>query len=105
MNVRPVCDHPACTVDYTFNFDMRRFNILDHFILSGTLHEKCVGREYVLHDVDNYSDHDPIMLELVLDVQYVGFLKMCIRLVLHGRRLVNQTCLIIGHRWRVIYAV
>ena len=65
MNVRPVCGHPKCTIDYTFNFDMSRFNILDHCLLSGVLYEKCVQTAYV--------DHDPILLHLDLDVQYVGF--------------------------------
>jgi len=26
-----------------------------------------------LHDIDNLSDHDPIQLELGLDLQYIGF--------------------------------
>jgi len=69
---RPVCGHHRCTVDYTYNFNMSRFNVLDHFLLSGVLYDSCVERSYVLHDVDNLSDHDPIMLDLVLDVQYVG---------------------------------
>jgi len=73
MNVRPVCGHPKCTIDYTFNFDMSRFNVLDHFLLSGVLYEKCVQTAYVDHAVDNLSDHDPILLHLDLDVQYVGF--------------------------------
>lgn len=42
-------------------------------MLSGALYEKCVQRAYVSHDVDNLSDHDPILLHLDLNVQYVGF--------------------------------
>jgi len=73
MNVKPVCVHPNCTIDYTYNFDMSRFNVLDHFLLSGVLYENCVQKAYVLHDIDNLSDHDPIQLELGLNLQYIGF--------------------------------
>jgi len=52
---------------------MVRFNLLDHFLLSGVLYDKCVVKAYALHDIDNMSDHDPILLDLGLDVQYVGF--------------------------------
>jgi len=73
MNIKPVYGHFNCNIDYTYNFDMSRFNTLDHFLLSGVLYEKCVDGACVLHEVDNLSDHDPILLELSLDVQYVGF--------------------------------
>ena len=72
MNVKSVCGHPNSTIDYTYNFGMSRFNILDHFLLSGVLYENCVVRAYVLHDVDNLSDHDATFLDLDLDVRYVG---------------------------------
>ena len=52
---------------------MLRFNVLDHFLLSGTLYSKSVESIYVLHDVDNFSDHEPIVLQLLFDVGCVGF--------------------------------
>ena len=72
VNVKPVCHHPSCVIDYSYNFDMIRFQVLDHFLLSGVLYDKCVERAYVVHDVDNLSDHDPILLDIGLDIQYVG---------------------------------
>ena len=42
MNIKPVYGHSNCNIDYTYNFDMSRFNTLDHFLLSGVLYEKCV---------------------------------------------------------------
>jgi hypothetical protein len=51
---------------------MQRFSILDHFILSGTLFDMCVAGVSVHHDVDNLSDHDPIVLQLNIDVQFVA---------------------------------
>jgi exonuclease III len=56
----PTIRHMHCNVDYTYNFSMERFSILDHFILSGILYNTCVDGIYVLHDVDNISDHDPL---------------------------------------------
>ena len=44
-----------------------------YFLLSGVLYDYCVQRAYVSHDIDNLSDHDPIQLELGLDLQYIGF--------------------------------
>ena len=43
---------------------MLRFNTLDHFIVSGDLFATAVNTLTVIHDVDNTSDHDPIVLEL-----------------------------------------
>jgi hypothetical protein len=54
---------------------MERFSILDHFILSGILFDKCVNNASVIHHVDNTSDHDPITLQLTLDAKYVGTSK------------------------------
>jgi hypothetical protein len=60
-------------IDYTYNFSMERFSILDHFLLSSTLHNTCIDKISVMHDVDNISDHDPIFLKPKLDVKYIGF--------------------------------
>ena len=68
----PVIQHSSCNIDYTYNFNMSRFNILDHFLLSGTLFDVCVTSAYVVHDIDNTSDHDPIILRLSLDIKYVS---------------------------------
>ena len=65
--------HDKCQIDYSYHFNMSRFNVLDHFLLSGTLYNKSVERIHVLHDVDNLSDHEPIVLQLLLDLQCVGF--------------------------------
>jgi uncharacterized protein (DUF2249 family) len=52
---------------------MERFSILDHFLVSSTMYNTCVNKVGVLYDVDNTSDHDPIFLEVKLDVNYIGF--------------------------------
>ena len=33
LNVWPVVRHPVSEVDFTYNFGMKRFSIIDHFIL------------------------------------------------------------------------
>jgi exonuclease III len=71
IGLLPIIRHSACTVDYTYNFDMQRFSILDHFILSGTLFDDCISSASVLHNVNNLSDHDPIFLCLNIDVKHI----------------------------------
>ena len=52
---------------------MSRFNVLDHFLLTGTVFHNSLCRAFAIHDVDNISDHDPVALQLILDMKYVGF--------------------------------
>ena len=56
---------------------MTRFSILDHFLLSGTLFAASVMSASVVHDVDNTgtSDHDPLVLNLLLDARYIDLSK------------------------------
>jgi exonuclease III len=66
--INPVIRHPCNTVDFTYNFNMKTFSAIDHFILSEQLFCKAVKCVSVLHDVDNISDHDPLYIELELTV-------------------------------------
>lgn len=68
--------HGLCDIDYTYNFDMCRFSILDHFLLSGLIFDESVNQISVLHSVDNISDHDPIVLHLAL---------VCLHLIVNDR--------------------
>lgn len=70
VGLKPTIRHAASTIDYTYNFDMKRFSILDHFIISGTLFDNCIYSASVLHEVDNLSDHDPIFLGLNIDIKH-----------------------------------
>jgi len=70
IGLNPTIRHAASTVDYTYNFDMKRFSILDHFIISGILFDNCISTVSVLHEIDNLSDHDPIFLDLNIDVKH-----------------------------------
>jgi hypothetical protein len=58
---------------YSYSFNMSRFNVLDHFLLSSTLYNEAVDCVSVLHDVDNLSDHEPIVLQMSLKIHCVGF--------------------------------
>jgi len=56
----PAIHHVKNTVYYTCNFNMSRFGILDHFFVD-IIFDKSVISHHVIHDVDNFSDHKPIL--------------------------------------------
>ena len=49
--------------------------MFDHFLLSETLFNESVDSFSVLHDIDNLSDHKPIILGLRFNVHCLGFLE------------------------------
>jgi exonuclease III len=69
--LQPAIRHVACNIDYTYNFNMSRFSVIDHFILSGTLYDECISSLSVLHEADNMSDHDPLFMELKIDAKFI----------------------------------
>ena len=71
--LHPIGRHDKCSIDYTYHFSMTRFNILDHFLLSGTLFSNSVEQAFVLHDPDNTSDHDHIAIKFAFELQHIGF--------------------------------
>jgi hypothetical protein len=64
IKIVPIVRHCNNAVDYTYNFNMKHFSLLDFFVLSSTLFDKAVDRVSVVHDADNLSDHDPVFLTL-----------------------------------------
>jgi endonuclease/exonuclease/phosphatase family metal-dependent hydrolase len=64
VNLRPVLKHSKYSIDNTYNFNICRFTILDHFLLSDIIFNTSVVSIHVLHDVHNISDHEPIVLHL-----------------------------------------
>jgi len=66
-NICPVIRHELSTVDYTYNFRMQRFSTLDHFIISDAMFTNFVQSCVALHDGDNLSDHDPLMVKTEWD--------------------------------------
>jgi len=46
----PVIRNKCSTVDYTYHLCMKRFATIDHFL--------AVIEQFVMHDVDNTSDHE-----------------------------------------------
>ena len=75
VSLYPTVWHAMSAIDYSFDFNMLRFSILDHFILSGALFDDCVLSVAVKHDPDNLSDHDPIMLHLNLVSKFLAMDK------------------------------
>jgi len=74
-NLFPVIRHSSSTVDYTYHFSMKHFTCIDHFIVSETLFQSAVKLQYVLHDVDNTSDHEPVCMLLDINVARVNIRK------------------------------
>jgi exonuclease III len=75
--LRSFCDDQSLTaadgfhnssIDYTYNFNMTCFSTLDHFLVSCILFNSCLTSVSVIHDVNNLSDHEPIIMGLELAV-------------------------------------
>ena len=73
----PVFRHEHSTVDDTHHFNMKCFNNMDHFIVSEQLYQAAILKRFVLHDVDNTSDHDPLCIHVALDVAHNRLLSAC----------------------------
>jgi len=61
----PLVKHPANTVDYTYQFSMSPFHVLDHFIVSGILLRRLC-KVLMFRILLTMADHDPLMIELVI---------------------------------------
>ena len=70
--------HSNSTIDYTHHFNMKHFSRLDHFVVSERLYQASVCKQFVIHDVDNTSDRDPLCKHLALTVEQM---KLCSRVV------------------------
>jgi endonuclease/exonuclease/phosphatase (EEP) superfamily protein YafD len=68
LNLNVALRHDKCEIDYSYHFNMSRFSVLDHYLLSGTQYNKSVESIHVLHDADNLSDLEPIVLQLLFDL-------------------------------------
>ena len=60
INLYPVIRHTCSNVDDTHHFNMSRFTVLDHFIVSGGLFYTTISSFYYVHSADNTFDHEPI---------------------------------------------
>ena len=54
---------------------MTSFSLIGHFLLSDQLYHNCVSNVCVVHEVDNCSDHDPVLLHLDIHVNRVSYTK------------------------------
>ena len=65
-------------IDYTYQFAMERFSVIDHFLLlqhKSKVDSDVVKNFYVEHNVDNCSDHDPLFLVLNIDISQIDSAK------------------------------
>ena len=56
-------------IDFTYNFNMERFSIIDHFMVPNYVFESHIKAVTTVHDVDNLSDHDPVSMQIGLVVR------------------------------------
>jgi len=49
------------SIDFTLNFNNERFSIIDHFIVPGSVFKFSINSVCVIHEVDNLSDHKPLL--------------------------------------------
>ena len=49
LNMLSVNQHPKSKVDFTY-FNMKRFSIIDHFVLPAYIFERCIDQVAVIHD-------------------------------------------------------
>jgi len=68
----PVVKHINANIDYTYHFGMWRFSVLDQFLLSGTLFGNAVSSVSVVHDIDITSDHEPVVMNLSLQMRFLA---------------------------------
>lgn len=84
--VEPVLYHENCRIDFTYLFNMNRFRMLDHSLLSATAFDTADKSACAIHDVDNTSDHKPIALVLQLQTHHLRTRENSyIRSVLRGQ--------------------
>ena len=71
QDLHVAAEHHQSSIDFTYHFNMTRFSIFDHFLLSSALLNCLVNSVTVIHDVDNLSDHEPIVLEIELVIDRI----------------------------------
>jgi len=97
MNLRPAAKHISkYSIDYTYTFVMIRFNILDNVLLSYIIFNASVVSAQVLHDIDNISNREPVILQLCLQLRYLGYNdKIHTPRVSWAKAIAIPTCIII----------
>ena len=73
VDIVPTIRNTCCHIDYTYNFNMHKFSTLDHFMVSGTLFDNALVNVTVMHDGDNLSDHDPIVIGIFIMKSYTRY--------------------------------
>jgi len=71
-NLRLATLHETCHIDFTYNFNMDHFSFIDHFIVSSAVYEMFIDTCSVKHDGENLSDHDPIVLSLNINWNFIA---------------------------------
>ena len=73
MGLIPAVHHRNSRVDFTYHFNYERFSVIDRFLLSSDAFNFAVKSVLSVHDVDNTSDHSPLISELTLQLNWMGY--------------------------------
>ena len=75
-NLRCIGLDTRFNIDYTYQFSMERFSVIDQFLMlqhNFEIHSDIVNNLFADHHVDNCSDHDPLFLDLNIDISRIDF--------------------------------
>ena len=62
-------NHSYANVDYSYsNVSTNTYSIIDHVIVSSNLSDVISSYYSICNDVENQSDHSPIVSELLIDI-------------------------------------
>ena len=75
FGLRDAAHHNKSTIDYSYNFNSDRFSTLDHFLISHNVFDNLLHSAYAVHDADNLSDHEPIVVKFLVDFKYGSFIE------------------------------
>ena len=70
--MQPTVGHGQNAVDFSYSFNMQRFLLVDHFLVSQQLFHGSIAGIHVLHEIDNLSDHEPVCIDFRISVQCYG---------------------------------
>ena len=90
IGLSPILLHKSSNIDFTYCSNTGCHNVLDHFLLTSWLFDSAVKGSYVIHNVDNLSDHDPVVLHLSIQTKKVNLSEKIYTPVLHGRGLLRK---------------
>jgi hypothetical protein len=61
----------GANIDFSYHLNMSHFSLIDNLLLSLFLFHNILKRADVVHDINNLSDHEPIVIELCMPITLI----------------------------------